>query len=125
MKKTLLMLCFMLPMFLMAQNRPDKQRNDKKHFAPVSFVYMTMEMNQINKPVESPKRNKNKKSKEISKSKTNYTFESLNKNLVNSLSKQSADFKTEMDALNLLGRMGWELVHIKGNKFYFKSSKKK
>ena len=63
-----------------------------------------------------------KGSKELKKS---YSFNSTNSNIDNKMTEISRKFKTVVDALNYLSSMGWELVSVTDEKYYFRNIKSK
>jgi phosphoglycolate phosphatase-like HAD superfamily hydrolase len=63
-----------------------------------------------------------KGSKELKKS---YSFNSTNSNIDKKMTEISRKFKTVVDALNYLSSMGWELVSVTDEKYYFKNVKGK
>jgi hypothetical protein len=121
MKKAFITLCLIMPAFLMAQNKTTNHSKVKEKINKSSFIYMIMTMSDNSKIVESPKRKKKSNVKDFSKSKKTFSFKCSNKNTLKFLMKNSLNFKSEMEALNFLGKAGWELVDINEDKFYFKS----
>jgi hypothetical protein len=127
MKKVIIMICFMLPMLLVAQTSSTKgspEKSKRSDFRPVIYTYMIMEFSEKSKAVVSPKSKKKSKNLEV-ESNSNYTFSSNDKTLDSKLNKLSSEFKSELDALSLLGEMGWHLVQIKGNNYYFMTNRRR
>lgn len=118
MKKIVLILMLSYPIFTMAQSAKNTQDRASK----VVYSYMIMTYNEKAEVIKSPKKKREGVRTEEPK-KTNYTFQARDPKLVNQMSKMSASFSGELGALNFLGKMGWELVGIKGNDYYFKSNR--
>lgn len=115
MKKVILMLAFVLPLAMMAQTRPapakkpvPAERVSKK----VNYMEMTYSEEMVGK----------KGSKEL---KVTYAFNSTNPRIDKVMTETSRKFKTVVDALNYLSSMGWELVSVSDEKYYFRNSKSK
>lgn len=117
MRNIILALLISFPLFTIAQNKGQKPDFHHKH-----YNYLIMTYNDQAQVIKSPKKNKTgvRKSKNL---KTNYSFVVNDQRLAFDLSKLSTSFSDEISALNALGKMGWELVGIKGSKYYFKSNR--
>lgn len=113
MKNVILIMALVLPFTILAQTRPSpakkplkSERNDKM----VNYMEMTFSEELVGK-----KGNK--------KVKTTYSFNSTEKRVDEMLEKSSDKFKSVVHALNYLNSLGWELISVSGDKYYFKNGK--
>lgn len=113
MKKILILMSFILPMTLLAQNRPmpnnsknnttkDKVLTEKK---PAPFAYMIMNVTENISKKNSPR--------------FSFKFKSFNAKHTNRLKKSIDGKGSIIDALNLLGQRGWELVSVDNGSYFF------
>ena len=115
MKKVILMMAFVLPLAMMAQTRPSPAKKpvpSEKKKKKVNYMEMKYSEEMVGK----------KGSKELKKS---YSFNSTNSSIDKRMTESSRKFATVVDALNYLSSMGWELVSVSDEKYYFKNVKGK
>ena len=116
MKKVILMMTLVLPLAMMAQTRPSPTKKPipsekERVFKPVNYMEMTLTEELVGK----------KGNKEV---KTSYSFNSTNKRIDDMIAKSSSKFKSVVQALNYLNSLGWELISVSGDKYYFKNAKR-
>ena len=115
MKKVILMMAFVLPLAMMAQTRPSPAKK------PVPSERVSKKVNYMEMKYSEEMVGK-KGSKELKKS---YSFNSTNSSIDKRMTESSRKFATVVDALNYLSSMGWELVSVSDEKYYFKNVKGK
>ena len=115
MKKVILMMAFVLPLAMMAQTRPSPAKK------PVPSERVSKKVNYMEMKYSEEMVGK-KGSKELKKS---YSFNSTNPRIDKMMTETSRKFETVVDALNYLSSMGWELVSVTDEKYYFKNVKGK
>ena len=116
MKKIIIMMAFVLPISLLAQTRPapkksiDKKIEDRSYKAekPKAYAYITMDVVEI----------KSKKEPSIMK----FKFESFDQKYSDKITKVTQKCESVISVLNILGKKGWELVAVEGQRYYFKNS---
>tara|TARA_Y200000002_G_scaffold328108_1_gene291571 strand:+ start:333 stop:707 length:375 start_codon:yes stop_codon:yes gene_type:complete len=117
MKKILILMCFVLPLTILAQTRPlPKKPNGKtapknenmRGEKPTNFLYMIMTVEEV------------KKSKKEETS-TKFKFQSFDSRYSERLSVSTKNKTSTIEVLNLLGRSGWELVSVNNEHYYFKN----
>ena len=120
MKNFLVLMSFVLPLTLMAQTRPMPKKSNSKMTPkneivkaqkqkPTSFAYMIMTVEEVKKT---------KKEDSV----TEFKFESFD----DSHSKKMEEYfkinkKSIIDILNKLGQLGWELVSVNNEHYFFKN----
>ena len=115
MKKVILIMAFILPLAIMAQTRPSPAKKSiisERVSKKVNYMEMKYSEEMIGK----------KGSKELKKT---YSFNSTNDFIDKRMTETSRKFETVVDALNYLSSMGWELVSVTDEKYYFKNIKGK
>ncbi len=115
MKKVILMMAFILPLAMMAQTRPSPAKK------PVPSERVSKKVNYMEMKYSEEIVGK-KGSKEL---KMFYSFNSNNVNIDKRMTETSRKFATVVHALNYLSSMGWELVSVSDEKYYFKNIKGK
>jgi hypothetical protein len=110
MKKVLILVVLMVPMFLMAQHRPTQRGIDRSE-----GNYMMMVVSQETKQVETS--SKKKKGVEAMKPATNkvnirFDFGKEGREGTEAIAQEGASFTNEVDALTFLGRQGWRIQHV-------------
>ena len=117
MKKILILMCFVLPLTLLAQTRPmPKKPNGKtapknenmRGEKPTHFLYMIMTVEEV------------KKSKK-EETTTKFKFQSFDSRYTEKINNSIKDKTSTLEVLNLLGRSGWELVSVNNEHYYFKN----
>ncbi len=117
MKKILILMCFVLPLTILAQTRPlPKKPNGKtapknenmRGEKPTNFLYMIMTVEEV------------KKSKK-EETTTKFKFQSFDSRYSERLSVSTKNKTSTIEVLNLLGRSGWELVSVNNEHYYFKN----
>ena len=117
MKKILILMCFVLPLTILAQTRPmPKKPNGKtapknenmRGEKPTQFVYMIMKVEEVKKS-----------KKEVST--TKFKIESFDSRYSKKIHDYIKDKTSTIDVLNLLGLRGWELVSVNNEHYYFKN----
>ena len=117
MKKILILMCFVLPLTILAQTRPmPKKPNGKtapknenmRGEKPTHFLYMIMTVEEV------------KKSKK-EETTTKFKFQSFDSRYSERLNASTKDKTSTLEVLNLLGRSGWELVSVNNEHYYFKN----
>ena len=117
MKKILILMCFVLPLTILAQTRPmSKKPNGKtapknenmRGEKPTHFLYMIMTVEEV------------KKSKK-EETTTKFNFQSFDSRYSERLYASTKDKTSTIEVLNLLGRSGWELVSVNNEHYYFKN----
>lgn len=117
MKKILILMCFVLPLTILAQTRPlPKKPNGKtapknenmRGEKPTNFLYMIMTVEEV------------KKSKK-EEATTKFKFQSFDSRYSERLSVSTKNKTSTIEVLNLLGRSGWELVSVNNEHYYFKN----
>lgn len=117
MKKILILMCFVLPLTILAQTRPlPKKPNGKtapknenmRGEKPTNFLYMIMTVEEV------------KKSKK-EETPTKFKFQSFDSRYSERLSVSTKNKTSTIEVLNLLGRSGWELVSVNNEHYYFKN----
>ena len=125
MKKVLLMVAFVIPVMLMAQTKTAQQKPTQDRVEKIRFEYMEMIATEsADKVVESPKKSKKSKgnvsTEKATKSyKMTFNFGRQSKDQQKRAGKASA-MRTPLEALSLLGSMGWELTAVSGDSYYLK-----
>ena len=117
MKKILILMCFVLPLTILAQTRPmPKKPNSKtapknenmRGEKPTHFLYMIMTVEEV------------KKSKK-EETTTKFNFQSFDSRYSERLYASTKDKTSTIEVLNILGRSGWELVSVNNEHYYFKN----
>ncbi len=117
MKKILILMCFVLPLTILAQTRPlPKKPNGKtapknenmRGEKPTNFLYMIMTVEEV------------KKSKK-EEATTKFKFQSFDSRYSERLSVSTKNKTSTIEVLNLLGSSGWELVSVNNEHYYFKN----
>lgn len=117
MKKILILMCFVLPLTILAQTRPlPKKPNGKtapknenmRGEKPTNFLYMIMTVEEV------------KKSKK-EETTTKFKFQSFDSRYSERLSVSTKNKTSTIEVLNLLGSSGWELVSVNNEHYYFKN----
>ena len=117
MKKILILMCFVLPLTLLAQTRPmPKKPNGKtapknenmRGEKPTHFLYMIMTVEEVKKSKKEETTNK-------------FKFQSFDRRYSERLYASTKDKTSTIEVLNLLGRSGWELVSVNNEHYYFKN----
>lgn len=133
MKKVLMLLAVMTPALLMAQaKKVPTNRTVSQAVSPfVVYEYMSMvtsnPVGAQNPAVQSPKKGKKEKAPVAKATKgrkkvvVSFDFGKQKKvKEAGKLAAQAGSFKTALDALNFLGRRGWELVDISDDTYLLK-----
>jgi hypothetical protein len=117
MKKILILMCFVLPLTILAQTRPMPKKSNGKTPSKnenmrgekaTHFLYMIMIIEEV------------KKSKKVETT-TKFKFQTFDSRYSEKLYASIKDKTSTIEVLNLLGRSGWELVSINNQHYYFKN----
>ena len=127
MKKVIMMLTMVLPIILMAQNRPSVQKKSAlQEKTKVNFEYLEMHAEKLSeaKTVSSPKK---KKSKDVSSKPVQNTYNitfnysmRMSKGMMKKELGRIGKVKNPLEALEYLGSLGWELIAVSGDNYYLK-----
>ena len=110
-------MCFVLPLTILAQTRPmPKKHNGKtapknenmRGEKPTHFLYMIMTVEEV------------KKSKK-EETNTKFKFQSFDSRYTERLYASTKDKTSTIEVLNILGRIGWELVSVENGRYFFKN----
>lgn len=123
MKNLILIMLMSLP-FLMVAQTSTKNKAESIDGERNVYTYIVMEYKSQPISVKSPKKGK-EGVRDSETKKTNYVFLTNNERLNTQLTKASTSFADEISALNVLGKMGWELIDVNNGKYYFKSKRRR
>lgn len=110
--------------FLMVAQTSTKNKAESIDGERNVYTYIVMEYKSQPISVKSPKKGK-EGVRDSETKKTNYVFLTNNERLNTQLTKASTSFADEISALNVLGKMGWELIDVNNGKYYFKSKRRR
>ena len=117
MRKILILTSFILPITILAQTRPMPKKTNEKPVAreniikakkPIPFVYMSMDVEEINQK-------KQEKS-------FNLKFKSFDVKYSDKIHKSVKHLNSIIDVLNFLGEKRWELVAVENGRYFFKNN---
>ena len=117
MRKILILTSFILPITILAQTRPMPKKTNQKTVAkeniikakkPIPFVYMSMDVEEINQK-------KQEKS-------FNLKFKSFDVKYSDKIYKSVKHLNSVIDVLNFLGEKRWELVAVENGRYFFKNN---
>ena len=117
MRKILILTSFILPITILAQTRPMPKKTNQKTVAkeniikakkPIPFVYMSMDVEEINQK-------KQEKS-------FNLKFNSFDVKYSDKIYKSVKHLNSVIDVLNFLGEKRWELVAVENGRYFFKNN---
>lgn len=117
MRKILILTSFILPITILAQTRPMPKNTNQKTVAkeniikakkPIPFVYMSMDVEEINQK-------KQEKS-------FNLKFNSFDVRYSDKIYKSVKHLNSVIDVLNFLGEKRWELVAVENGRYFFKNN---